>query len=283
MSIFDTDKTLHICGVLRCAKYKFNKAFVEKGAIKFSIPQLWANIGKKDGEGRGDISEGMFVTFDKDDYSYAYKFGKKYHVPNDDVIIDIWGNRVFYRRKRTMNLPSFCLYGIKYDLFDIKPQVGRQEVQGTINEEYFTAFSNDTNAEDKTILEEERLSLVYVSNYDLLKERIVSKLKEIGISQEEIIAEPIQYYEPEKYGNHYWYEITSPQPKELLWKRKKFEYQSEIRIIVNSKNELAMNVLRNEVIEIGDLTDIAKISMINFNDKLHIKMAIDILKNDLTN
>lgn len=55
------------------------------------------------------------------------------------------------------------------------------------------------------------------------------------------------------------------------------------RIIVNSKNELAMNVLRNEVIEIGGLTDIAKIAMVNFNDKLHIKMAIDILKNDLTN
>lgn len=33
MSFFDTDKILHISGALRSARYEYNKAFLEKGAI----------------------------------------------------------------------------------------------------------------------------------------------------------------------------------------------------------------------------------------------------------
>lgn len=68
MSFFDTDKTLHISGALRSARYEYNKACLEKGAIKFGTPQSWVDMGKKYGEGRGDIFEGMFVTFDKRDF-----------------------------------------------------------------------------------------------------------------------------------------------------------------------------------------------------------------------
>lgn len=64
--------------------------------------------------------------------------------------------------------------------------------------------------------------------------------------------------------------------KKLLWKREEFKEQSEIRIIVNSKNESAMNILRNEVIEIGELTDIAQLANANFDNGLHVAMTITI-------
>lgn len=50
MSIFDTDRVKHICGVLRSAKYEYNKAFLESGSIKFGIPKKWVDIGKERGE-----------------------------------------------------------------------------------------------------------------------------------------------------------------------------------------------------------------------------------------
>lgn len=207
-------------------------------------------------------------------------FGKKYSIPNDDIIVESFNSRVFYRRKSTMNLPTFCLYGIKYDLFDIKLQKGNQTVSGRIPGKYFRAFSSIEEINNENISEKEKLSVVYISNYNLLKERIISKLKKMGISEEEIITEPINYYDTEVYGDNYWYEISSDKPKELLWKRKEFENQSEIRIIVNSKNEAAMNILRNEVIEIGDLTDIAQLMTADFNEGLYIKMTMEIGEKD---
>ena len=105
---------------------------------------------------------------------------------------------------------------------------------------------------------------------------ILQCAKEIGVSEEEIIAEPIQYYDTKKYGENYYYEITSERPKELLWKREEFKEQSEIRIIVNSKNESAMSILRSEVIEIGELTDIAQLANANFDNGLHVAMTIKI-------
>ena len=44
MSFFDTDKTLHISGALRSARYEYNKVFLEKGAIKFGTPQSWVDM-----------------------------------------------------------------------------------------------------------------------------------------------------------------------------------------------------------------------------------------------
>lgn len=276
MSIFDTDKTIHIAGVLRCAKNKYNKAFLEKGAIKFGLPQSWVNIGKQYGEGRGDVAEGMFATFNNMDLERVVEFGRKYNIPNDEVVVDRVGSRIFYRYRETINLPTFCLYGIKFDLFDVEPRVGEQRIHGVIPGKYFTAFSDNIDGSDETVSDDEKPSAIFITDYDLLKERIVSKLKEIGVSEEEIIAEPIQYYDTKKYGENYYYEVTSERPKELLWKREEFKEQSEIRIIVNSKNESAMSILRSEVIEIGELTDIAQLANANFDNGLHVAMTIKI-------
>lgn len=282
MSFFDTDKILHISGALRSARYEYNKAFLEKGAIKFGTPQSWVDLGKKYGEGRGDIFEGMFVTFDKRDFNAAYTFGEKYNIPDKDIIIDSFENRIFYRRKQTMSLPTFCLYGIKYDIFDIIPQVGKQRICGVIPGEYFTAFSDIIDGSTAIIPTNEKPSTVFISNFDLFKERVILKLMELGVSENEIICEPIHYYDADVYGDNYWFEISSSSPKELLWKRKKFENQSEIRLIVNSKNKSAMNILRNEIIEVGELTDIAQIATADFKNGLNIEMTIDIgIKNGL--
>lgn len=165
-------------------------------------------------------------------------------------------------------------------MFDVEPRVGEQRIHGVIPGKYFTAFSDNIDVADEVVSDDEKTSAIFITDYDLLKERIVSKLKEIGVSEEEIIAEPIQYYDTKKYEENYYYEVTSERPKELLWKREEFKEQSEIRIIVNSKNESVMNILRNEVIEIGELTDIAQLANANFDNGLHIAMTITICERE---
>lgn len=280
MSFLDTDKEIHITGALRCAKTKYNIDFVNKGQIKFGLPRLWVDEGKNNGDGRGDVAEGMFATFNIYDFQRVESMAEKYNIPNSNIEIDNIGDRVYYRRKRTMSLPTFCLYGIKYDLFHIEQKVGKQRIVGKIPGNYFSAFSNIHDEDINNLPEEDKPSVVIIKNYDILKSRIITKLLDIGVLENEIINAPILYYDFKKYGQFGYYEINSQEPKELLFKRNDFEDQSEIRFIVNSRNEEIINYLRNNTIEIGDLTDIAQMVKGYFKDGIFISMTIQLEERD---
>ena len=272
---------IHILGALRCAKKEYNEQFYLKGRIKFGLPKLWVEEGKIYGDGRGDVAEGMIATFDTLDPIAAAKYGKKYSIPNKCIEVESIKGRTYYRRKETMSLPTFCLYGMKQDLFNIRPIEGWQDITGVIPGEYFSAFSDLSNKKISELPINERPTVVFISNSDLLFRRIVKRLAEIGIAEDEIIYSPIAYYDPYKYGQYGHYSPDVNPPFELFFKRNQFDNQSEIRIVVNSKNAKAMDYLRNNVIDIGSLTDIATMAEGYFNKGLYVSASVNIeLKND---
>lgn len=276
MSIFDTDRKINVLGLLRCQEMGYNYNFFTRGAIKFGTPQQWAERGKKEGDGRGDILEGTFATCHREDIEHLIEICKKYNIPNNNVLTETWNDRLYFKNKRSMNLPSFCLYGINYDLFEIEPKKGWQEIQGIIPGDYFRAFSDITSNEDIKKLGEKRPSVVWITDINKFKKRIIDKLLSLGIKENEIIITPILYYDYDLFGKDGWIDFAQKEPNEIAIKHKKFSTQSEVRIIVNSRNEKILDYIRNNIIEIGSIEDISQIMDAYFDDGILIKTKINI-------
>lgn len=275
MSIFDTEKTIHFSGALRCAEKQYNDALVKRGCIKFGLPQKWVEDGKKYGPGRGDVLEGTFATCNILDIENLIRLCSSHKIPNDNTVCEMVGNRIYYKRKQSLSLPVFCLYGIKFDIFNIAPQIGWQKVKGTIPAEYFKSFSNIVDNEN-TLPVERQPSIVVITDLDEFRRRLLAKLESIGIEEDEIIASPILYYDFNRFGPLGWIDIDKKPPLELTVKDKSFENQSEVRFIVNSKNTEAMEYLRNNSIDIGGLEDIAQNIDGYFKEGIDIEMKIDV-------
>jgi len=275
MSIFDTSKEVHFVGALRCAEQQHNNTFVSHGRIKFGIPQKWVEEGEEHGTGRGDYFEGTFAACHDFNADGIRQISTKYQLPDDRILITHYGNHFYFKRKKSLLLPTFCLYGIKFDLFEIDPKIGWQKINGTIPGQYFQAFGNVKNS-IKDIPLEKQPSVVWIKNLDEFKNRLISKLTSLGIDEKEIIYTFVSYYDFNHYGNLDWFDLNVQFPDELRIKHKDFEYQSEIRFIVNSKNETAMQELRNTTIDIGSIEDIAQKVDGYFEHGLDIKMKIDI-------
>lgn len=277
MSIFDTENIIHFSGALRCAEKQYNDAFVKRGCIKFGLPQKWVDDGKKYGPGRGDVFEGTFATCNIFDIENTLKLCSVYKIPNSDTTCEVISNRVYFKRKQSLNLPVFCLYGIRYDIFDITERTGWQTVKGTIPAEYFISFSNIAEGKNELPIEHQP-SVVVIRDLDEFKRRLFSKLRSIGVADDEIIASVILYYDFNCFGPNGWIEINKEPPLELTVKDKSFEKQSEIRFIINSKNAEIMEYLRNNTIDIGSLEDIAQNIDGYFKQGIDIEMKLDVEK-----
>lgn len=275
MSIFDDEKTVHFTGALRCAKAKYNKDLVDKGCIKFGTPQSWIDNGKKYGPGRGDVLEGTFATCNLFDIENMKQLASKYDLASAEIVKEIIGDRIYYKRKSSLYLPAFCIYGVKYDLFDIKPQTGWQEIKGIIPGEYFKSFADNIEEFEK-LPDDEKPSVVWIKDLDTFKERVITKLLDLGVSKNEIIVSVIKYYDFNTYGPTGWIELTATPPNELTLKDIYFKPQSEIRFIVNTNNQSILDHLHKDPITIGNISDIAQILTGYFPDGLGISMKINV-------
>lgn len=275
MSNFYKENEKQILFALRCAKTEYNSNLLTNGSIKFNTPQKWVNDGKEKGDGRGDVEEGMFAKCHESDKVTLQILNNKFKIPCDEIIVETINHIVYFRRKETMNLPAYCLYYGDLDLFNIK-KTGWQIAKGNITERYFKDFSDNEEQHTNYLPDDEKSSFVLITDFPKFKERLVKKLLEMGILENELIVEPIYYYNFKI--NHYlrWFEIDSQAPRELLYKDKKFRHQNEIRFIVNSKNENAMNILRNEVINIGSIADIAQFHQGDFKKGVEVNLKINI-------
>lgn len=275
MSIFDTPKAVHFAGVLRCAEQRYNDTFVSHGRIKFGIPQKWVEEGEKYGVGRGDYFEGTFAACHDFNADGKQQIGNKYQLSDDKILITHYGNHLYYKNRTSLLLPTFCLYGINFDLFEIQPKTGWQKINGHIPGQYFQSFGN-VEKDPKDLPVEKHPSVVWIKNLDEFKNRLILKLTSLGIEESEVIYTFISYYDFDHYGDFGWFDLNVLPPYELSIKHIDFKYQSEIRFIVNSKNETAMQRLRSDTIDIGSIQDIAQKVDGYFENGLNIEMKIDI-------
>ena len=238
---------------LRCTSSGFAHSFVERGEVKFNTPKSWEQYGI---EGRGDLYEGvMAITYETspDKRKLIPSVGNSYTI-ND-------GKRILIKNAEDMKLPGLCFYGLWLDDFPVPEREGWNHLSTTIEPRYFRDFADGMTLDKVLKLpEDKRPAVVAIKNFDEFILRLKRKLISIGVEDNDILVRRIQYIEC--YDNDWTIQtdLLASSPFELFMKsRRKFSYQHEVRIIVNTHDSRLQHKL-DSLIEIGNISDIAKVA-----------------------
>lgn len=251
--------------LLKCVtNQKYAEDFLEFGKLKFGKPQEWIDAWEKEGSGRGDLLEGSFASIVRSNYRQAdfYKLLRT----NTIEMIDPRNNNIHFQSKDVLNLPTCCFFGLNDNMFKTisKGEDGNEYLSGKIKKSYFRDFAKSL---DKTAYEncseDERPALIMVNNLTEFRKRLETYFMKNGLELSEIIYYPVTYLDK---GKEFF--IGDPAPNELFTKDDKFSNQSEIRIVLNTKNKKFLRKLyeNNGIVELGNMRDIASIEGYYFED-----------------
>lgn len=251
-STYTTEKCYFL---IRSTDNQKGKKMYNRGEIRFSTPERWVEYAVKKPSKIGDKLEGSIVGCHKLDLFNFAKFYKKYS-ENKDIFVMEDNRFLYFKRRSSMKLPCFCLYGVKDS--NIK-KTGKFEMKHNIPSEYFKTFMEDKSKEEvQNLPEEKRPCVIVITNTKEFINRIYFALEKMGYDRNEIIVDGIKYYDFQKYGEYSWFDVNREQGKELLVKHPKFLEQSEIRIIINSLKHRINKELIEKGLVIGPINDIAQ-------------------------
>lgn len=259
--IFNSD--FQVVTLFRCIPRKYAEEFL-KGKIKFSKPINWIKIEEEGNKGQGDVLEGVFLSTDSNDKSKFINNLKK------DETLNYFqkDNLIYFRNKKSLDLYSLCLYGLSSNMFtrETTDRFGEKHHIATITKDYFSAFNSVKNEKDYFELSfEERPSVIFITNPHAFFEKIKTFFINLGVEKDNIIIHPVEYVDYSKSFISF-----VPSPVELFLKDKYFAYQSEIRIVINSKSSKLIEYMEKEnwIIDIGDISQYASIYDNYFHDLL---------------
>ena len=257
-------------GILICTKSEYAETLISKGTMKLNTPLSWVDHSKKYGNGRGDLLEGAFAACNP----FSIQKVIEYHSSYYDVYGEIINDLVYFRRKRTMNLPCFCFFILMQDIFECPKNTGIQDITGKIPAEYFRDFADKKEYEDiQKLPKKDQPSIVYIKNFPEFRSKLENKLSEIGVKKHEIIIEQIKY-ENKKIPFH----CIGVTRKELSLKDTTFSHQREGRIILNIDDPILLNYFSKNTIEIGTLAGIAEKKDRYLYGGMRIELTADIGK-----
>lgn len=228
---------------LRVLEREYAERFVNNGEIMFGMPIKWRDsFFKNKDKIIGDPLEGAY-----------------------SVIHNNVKESVIYRKKENLYTPTICFYGISNNHFNEKvlPNGSKRQC-GFVALNYFNSFGEGISKEEYEKIEKARQKVVIVINRpELFVERIIKKAVDIGFDRKDIYCYPITYID--KKVNHI---CNVDYPLELFFKDKEYIEQNEIRIFIYSNNGKKMKELINNrcMLNIGDISDIAHIEDLYFND-----------------
>lgn len=249
--------------LFRCTRRKYAETFVN-GEIYFNQPKNWIQYEKDGEKGRGDLLEGTFISARANDTSDFISNLKK------DTNLEYFGKDeyTYFRRKGIENIYSVCFYGVKDNAFSEKSidEKGKAHYIARVDNSYFTDFSDNITEEEYDRIEnQEKPVVLFINNPHMFFKKIRDALKKIGLTDDEIIISPVQYLDKKVVS------ISAvPYPMELLLKDNYYSNQSEIRIIINSKNKKFLKYMKenNNTVNIGNITDITNIYDYYFKELL---------------
>lgn len=250
--------------MFRCTEKQYAETFCSKGRIKLNIPKFWIELEKKEGKGRGDLSEGVYCSFPSVDIESfltlknfrknvsAYRLGNLCHLRSDD----------------TIELPCFCLFGLYSNSFQYRyfKETNKWATVAYVKDRYFKDFYSYESRETIECLPDKyKPVFIIIKSPNKFFERIFTYFETLGISRNEVIINPIKYIDKE-----IPFLLRADSPVELFFKDLRFSDQSELRIVINTKNMQALNQLQkqNFIIDIGDLSDITEIYQYYLEDML---------------
>lgn len=265
-------KNLRTLWLLRCTEKQYADSFCKQGNIKFNTPRIWIKMEEECGKGRGDANEGVFSSHEPTDAISIMQSSKL----RQDIECYTKERITYLRSKDILDLPCFCLYGLHNTNFTESSidKAGIVHHIGCIAKEYFEDFGNDITKEDMDkIAEENQPVLVMINNPHEFFNRVREFFISLGAKPEEILISPVIYMDKKQpfYCNLEY-------PYELFLKDLEFSKQSEVRIIINTKNKKVLEYMKdnNNIVNIGDLRDITNITKYYFDD-----MQLDLSGNSL--
>ena len=259
-------------GLFRCTEKKYADLFCKNGTIKFGTPRTWIDLEKSEGKGRGDSKEGISAIIPCLDYDNIVAF---YNM-RPDTVGEMINEFTYFRSNNLLDLPCFCLFGLHNTHFSeiTTDKKGILHYTATIAKEYFNDFSENTAKESINKLPEEKQPVVIIiTNPHEFFCRIKSYFYNLGVKDEEIIISPVIYKDMSSpfvfYGKF---------PNELLLKDIYFSHQSEVRIILNTRDHKILQFLKqnNNIINLGCLKDITHIEKFYFTN-----MTMELQENKL--
>ena len=258
--------------LFKCTKKKYANSFIN-GKLKFNKPRVWIKEEENGNKGQGDLLEGVVLSSEKKDNSEFIKSLKD----NKRLEYFYEDNRIYFRKKQTMELYCFCLYGLNDNVFVEKEvdRLGESHFIARVNKKYFDDFSKNISQKKQITPEEgDKSAVIFINNPLVFFEKIKEFFIKLGIPKENIIISPIDYVNLRKS-----FVCQVPEPLELLLKDKFFSNQSEIRVVINSRTKRLMNYMEenNGVIDIGNISDIVTIYDNYYNDLLLEKRGNTIL------
>lgn len=269
--------------VFRLTTVKYANEFIDKGIIKFSTPQSWVDYYKKHGDGRGDAYEGTIAFCGLSDTERIIELKREYESPillNEEIrpiITNAFKNRLLFKDKRSLQLPCFCFYIMKNSLFDAPDSAGKHRASADIPAAYFRDFAdNALPADVEKLPVEDQPALIVISNFEEFKARLYKALNGLGVEENEILIGRVHYEDFEKYGPNGWDDFRQKYPKELLVKNMSFKDQSEARVIINTRRPDIIKRLCDNVLELGNMSDIAQVSNSYLYEGIRVEATLDV-------
>ncbi|MGL6107644.1 hypothetical protein [Romboutsia sp.] len=249
-------KQPNIINLFRCTERQYAKSFCETGNMKFNTPGYWIELEKEEGKGRGDLLEGVCASFHKDDIPMLAQLRDI----RENICGETINNITYLRSKDILELPSYCFFGLDVkDFSDISiDEEGIKHYTTTVTQQYFKDFSDNTTKEiAKELPVHKQPVLVIITNPNEFFKRITDYLIKLGLKREEILINPVEYMDK----SQGFYSPKEVYPGELFLKDISFEYQKEVRVVINTKNKKVIKQIsaKNNIIDIGNLSDITHI------------------------
>lgn len=166
---------------------------------------------------------------------------------------------------------------MKNSLFPCPDTEGKHRVTADIPASYFRDFSDNRLPEDIGKLPlEDQPALIIISDFNEFKCRLYKALRQLGLEESEILIGNVSYFDFERYGPNGWIDFDPKYPEELFIKNKRFETQSEARVIIKTKKKEIIDYLYSAPIELGCMKDIAQVHKGYLHKGVRVKMIVDI-------
>ena len=166
----------------RCTEVRYAESFIENGIIKFNTPNSWVKYAKEQTEGRGDLLEGTIAAYSNNDIASMIKLNNEYS--KYDLIREFVKDKVYLKLKRSMELPCYCFYRLKMDMFQCPGAIGENTIECEIPAKYFRDFSNQMSVEQiNTLPPDQRPSIIMIENYNEFQNRVMKALQSLGVKK----------------------------------------------------------------------------------------------------
>lgn len=246
--------------MLKCLEYKFAKAFIDTGSMKFATPSSWIPDCTK----RGDILEGVYASqrgLDKEQDRFLKSLRKAPYTIRQNGF-------TFYKSRPIVEYRAYCLYGLNSDnmhMQTFRSQDHQFHKVGCVKKEFFHELYPCITKDTIDALGDDRPAVLIIRP-DKFCERVANNLIEMGLRKDEILISPVFYT-----NNFRKPFIIFNEPEELFSKDISYAAQSEIRIAVDTRRNEIRELFEktNGIIEVGPIDEsIATLSEFYFDDMI---------------